>query len=320
VERELAAVREGARQTAALLETRSTELRAAQVFLTRADDVPDSDVVRLVENLNASVFQIAAAIADTFQSRCGGRNEGAEDACVELKGRTMLPEGVTDALRHVDHRKDGTLVQFALQTVMATYAREVGVLWDTRGKSDFERVYESIRAHEPQAVAGRWRTLCRTHLRALREDEDEQRAEAARILVSALATVLRACGVADERDAPENELRLAHSDALHAVVSIAFEFRRVAGEVIVSREFAVVMVMPEQPFDESAMEDEWEGPKKKRRRGHEAETAHPVFCTTGLGLVREENGSEGGRVLLVKPKVILTSIVDKLQEEGDGGR
>ncbi|KAH9940116.1 uncharacterized protein BXZ73DRAFT_43160 [Epithele typhae] len=311
LQRALTAVRDEHRQTTALLDTRSAELRAAQVFLTRADDVADSDVLRLITTLNSCVFQLAAAVTDAFQSRCGVGQDGVGDACAELVEGQMVGQSVVDVLRRVDHRDDNALVQVALQGVMTTYARWLCSRWDLSGDTDFEGVYGSIKLHEPQAVAGRWRSLCRTHLRGLRLPDDVQSGEAEHAVVGALATVLRACGVADDADALREELRRAHADGLRTIVRSAFEFRRAAGEAVVSRDFAVVVVPAEELFDEAGMEDEWEGPKKKRR-GRGVETAHPVFCTTGLGLMREESRSEGGALLLVKPKVVLKSILDKI--------
>ena len=54
--------------TIALLNTRTKELRAAQVYLTKADAVSDADVCQMVMNLNSEVFQIAASIADMYDS------------------------------------------------------------------------------------------------------------------------------------------------------------------------------------------------------------------------------------------------------------
>ncbi|KAH9940115.1 uncharacterized protein BXZ73DRAFT_75725 [Epithele typhae] len=312
LQRELTAVREELRQTAALLETRSVELRAAQVFLTRADDIADSEVVRMVTNLNSCVFQIAAVAADAFQSRCRvGDSKEDEDACAKLVSAGGIGRNVVDALARVDHTIDNTLVQVALQGIMTAYAHQLCSRWGCADEKNLMELYASIKAQEPQSVAGRWRSLFRTHVRQLREREGGESGKAVAGFVEALVTVLRVCGVADDTNVLYLELQRAHADALQTVVSLVFEFRRAAGEAIVSHDFSVVSVGAQETYDEARMEDEWEGPKKRRQKG-EVEAARPVCCTTGLGLLREGNGSEGGRVLLVKPKVILSSIVDKL--------
>ena len=66
VTNELAQIKAKHSHTVALLDTRSSELRGAQAFLTKADSTSGADVVRMVESLGAEILQIAAFIADYF--------------------------------------------------------------------------------------------------------------------------------------------------------------------------------------------------------------------------------------------------------------
>ena len=47
-------------ETSALLDTRTSELKGAQAFLTKADSVAGADVVRMVEELDAEILQTTA--------------------------------------------------------------------------------------------------------------------------------------------------------------------------------------------------------------------------------------------------------------------
>ena len=67
--RELDALRLAHQHMQSLLDTRTTELRDAQAYLSKADKIAHAEVQRMVENLNAQVFQLAALVTDSFTFR-----------------------------------------------------------------------------------------------------------------------------------------------------------------------------------------------------------------------------------------------------------
>jgi hypothetical protein len=52
-----------------LLSERSTELNAAQAFLTKADAVSEAEVVGMIENLNTLISSASAAVSVTWDQR-----------------------------------------------------------------------------------------------------------------------------------------------------------------------------------------------------------------------------------------------------------
>lgn len=105
--------------------------------------------------------------------------------------------------------------------------------------------------------------------------------------------------------------------SVHHLVRLALEFQKMSGETIVSRDFSVVTMQADAIFDISVMTDEWEHPTKRKSRQIPADS---VLCTTQLGLVRQErrdgNDEAGAGVtetILLKPKVVLTSMLGELQ-------
>ncbi|KAH9940095.1 uncharacterized protein BXZ73DRAFT_43214 [Epithele typhae] len=307
LERELAATRDGAQKTTALLETRTTELRAAQTFLTTADDVADSDVRRIVGSINARIFQTAATICDAFQDGYGTHQDGVEDAWAQLA--VALSDDVVEALREAS---DSAFVQAALQAVMAAHIHRLCTTWDLRNGDHagdvFAEVYNDIRQNEPQSVSGRWRALCRKHLCPPLAASDKRPHLAGSELAATLAAVLRAFGALDSLESME-----LHTDALNDIVRLAMDFRRLAGETVVSSDFALLLAPPGEVFDEEWLEDEWAEPSRRRKP---VEKKRLVLCTTGLGLVREEGGGlqkrgDGGgstSTVVVKVKVLVSPV------------
>ncbi|RPD55190.1 hypothetical protein L226DRAFT_539128 [Lentinus tigrinus ALCF2SS1-7] len=313
------------RDASVLLETRSAELREAQAYLTKVDDVPDREVQRILENLNSRIFQTAASASDAFQGRYRtARGADADQACSELERSSLLSPKLVVAIRSVNHEGDSVLVQTALQAAMVAYTKWLCATWDFRledRQSLLEHIYRLIRKCEPQSVAGRWRAMARVHVKQLLPGEVECQTIATDALAEHITNILVACGTTGVPQELLEEVKSAFSDALHEITGLALEFQRVTGERIVSRECFAVVGQNGDMFDPDRMNDEWASPK--RTRG--AVKPHPVLCTTHLGLVREENrmvstdGADGrwetSSTILLKPKVVLTSMLEELWDE-----
>ncbi|KAH9940128.1 uncharacterized protein BXZ73DRAFT_75738 [Epithele typhae] len=318
-ERALAAKQDQMDKMTALLEARTVDLQAARVFLHRADNIADSDVIPLVATLNALAYQTAAAIADAHQDRRAGEKDGVAQACETLVKGGLLSKTFVDTLRRAKHDGEPFLVQVGIQAIMVAYAHRLSLawdLWDRGTQKAYEEVYQSIRAHEPQPISAQWRILCRTHIRALRKPEDRLCQRNEEELTTQLAIVLRACGVSDSTEELHRELQAAHAGALRDFIRTAFDFRRVVGEEVVSRHMSLVSVTHGKDFDYKEMTDDWADLRKRAREEQEV-GRQTVLCTTSLGLLREiEDGAKGRNarrvVLLVKPKVVLESMLASL--------
>ncbi|KAH9940123.1 uncharacterized protein BXZ73DRAFT_99119 [Epithele typhae] len=238
---------------AILLESRTADLRVAEVFLDQVDDVADSDVLRLVVTLKSRIYEVADAIADAFRARCGVSEEGITEACRGLAKSGLLPKAFVKVLRDGNHNSNSVFAQTALQSVVTAYAHELCTVWDPSTDSITQRIcealYKSIREREPQPVAGRWRALYHTHLRALVGSEKNVRRELENKLTQWLATVLRACGVDDAIHHLRKELRRTHARDVREMVRSALELRQVVGDMVISREFAVTIVSSGNSFD-----------------------------------------------------------------------
>ncbi len=149
-------------------------------------------------------------------------------------------------------------------------------------------------------------------------DVDRERHSSNR-LVDYIADILLICGIALTPQDLHMEVASSYDDALREIVHLSLEFQRITGEVIISRDLLVLTTRPGTPFDPSPMVDEWANPRKSRH----AVDLHPVLCTIQLGVVREEGkaiegagrGDRIAPVVLLKPKVVLTSFLEDLRSE-----
>ena len=168
---------------------------------------------------------------------------------------------------------------------------------------------------EPQSVAGRWRVLCRTNVKALLDTGETQTQRLVKSLSGIVADVLVISGAAGTWESISDVVSQEFETNLHEIVSLALQFQWTAGERIVSRDFVVFTEEPDAVFDRTRMEDERADGKKATfgsvRKGR-------VLCTTQLGLMverkvggtREEPG-EVMSTVLSKPKVVLKTGIER---------
>ncbi|TFK78528.1 hypothetical protein K466DRAFT_560463 [Polyporus arcularius HHB13444] len=295
---------------AAMLETRTSELKEAQAFLTKADDVPDSEVLRAVDALNSKIFQTAASIAEASQFRYGSEDvDAAEHAARKLERDGWLGAHVLSALRSIDHTNDSVLVQTALQASMTMYVRWLAMSWDL-GYYDPEgllhKLYSEVRRRVPQSVAGRWRAICRESAKVIAGVGNAEQERHAKKLARLAADVLVACRVPGPYEAVYSAVRKVFASPLREIAERTLDFQQISGEIILSCDLIAVVVVPETVFDPTTMDDEWGNPKTSPSAGQ-------VLCTTQLGLTREEKKAEGIQTtLLRKPKVVLRSMLEQL--------
>ncbi|PIL34592.1 hypothetical protein GSI_03371 [Ganoderma sinense ZZ0214-1] len=316
-EQELRRTNDELRDTAALLDRRSAELRDAQAYLNHPDDVADSEVLHLVERINSRIYQTAASIADGFQSRYGEQKDiqGSHEAATRV--RRLLDRELFHALNTKDHSGDPMVVQTALQAIMVSLAKWI---CDKRVRTWQPFGQDAYVDDDPeqQSVAGRWRALSRTYVKMFFENHEDLEGTEVLVLVRDITNILLVYGIATAPQDLCTEVGNSYADALREIVHLSLKFQRITGEGIISRDLRILTARSGKPFDPSRMVDEWADPKKARHN----DNTHPVLCTTQLGLVREEvKATEGGvegrvtEMVLLKPSVVLTSFLEELLSE-----
>jgi hypothetical protein len=113
-----------------LLKTRTSELRGAQAFLSKADSLSGADVIGMVEGLNTEVSQTAAFVADSFEfekPQSGVEEETVQEAGVRVS--EILGERMTRLLRQSEHADDPMLIQIAFQSAMLGFSEWLIESW-----------------------------------------------------------------------------------------------------------------------------------------------------------------------------------------------
>ncbi len=142
------------KQMKELLEARTGELKGAQTFLTKADQLSGADVIKLVEELNAEIMQTAASMAEELVVEEKKLNsEGKEQESDETRAAIARTEEIvgprlTDLLRTSEHHEDPILIQTAFQTGMAAYTHWMISSWCFESPEDehmLSEIYARVR-------------------------------------------------------------------------------------------------------------------------------------------------------------------------------
>ncbi|PPR01405.1 hypothetical protein CVT24_006243 [Panaeolus cyanescens] len=308
------AAEENQTQLQALLDVRTNELKGAQSFLTMVDKYSGADVVKMVEVLNAEIFQTSAYMSGlvedilpdhalrrrwenclTPEALAGVRAEVGEDL-VEFIGR-----------KGPDIREDPLPLQIAIQSILVWWsAYMVNGFCDGLPGEQMMSLYENIRRTEPQTVAARWRTITTKQLATTTRSTNNH------FILRILLGLLRMGGWSDEL-----QKSAKHTAAIQesiAIIEKAWHDIKVAvKEGVISCDLELVYSKPGIRFDSDFMEDSY---------ADGATATDTVLCTIALGLKRSTAKASSSGFndfhddLLVKPKVVLSSLLLQLEDFG----
>ena len=140
--------------TVKLLEERTADLKGAQTFLTTVDRYAGAEIMKMVEALNAEIFQGAALISDLLGDGNSEVDEWEKDAEI-----TRLGSGTRDYLTRVvglmliEHlstkseqvRADPLPLQLAVQAILTNWCVfMVNTFYVGPGSSDLKEIYRRI--------------------------------------------------------------------------------------------------------------------------------------------------------------------------------
>ena len=132
----------------ARLDGKIAELKDAATFLSMTDDVPDSEVERIVQALNANIFQTAARISD--EPRLSSRRQPVAVKGTAQSPSEWIPVDLFDTLCSVKSGDVSAVIQLAGQCAMVQYVlSHITSSWDlgtTSGQSVLDRAYGRIQS------------------------------------------------------------------------------------------------------------------------------------------------------------------------------
>ncbi|KAF8131993.1 hypothetical protein EV363DRAFT_1431287 [Boletus edulis] len=299
-----------------LLEARTRELKAAQVYLTKADTLSGAEVIALVDAVNVEILQTAAFISDSYdfvrQPAHVDEVKEASTRISELMGPTL-----THLLGSVLHSEDPLLVQIALQGATVEFSRWIIMTWDFDGlqaEQPLAEIYNDIRETEPQAVGGRWRALTRGHAQKVALQETDLHATMVSHISDTLVIILVASGCTKSYEEAYRLFTQKFGERISNIVKMASRLNKAMGEEVTSADLWPTNAIMGDKFDGATM-DNFE------TQGEDSE-GKTILCTTALGLQRSEKVMQGNAVefkntILLKPKVALESVADALDRDGE---
>ncbi|EPQ55241.1 hypothetical protein GLOTRDRAFT_129527 [Gloeophyllum trabeum ATCC 11539] len=319
----------------ALLQNKTVELEAAQAYLERVDITPEDEVLRAIHNLNQNILETAIALADALQYESKHKTPD-EDRTPSDKAtsrvKEMLGSSVVQQLKDCPQREDAAvIIQIAFQGCMVLQCAWIVAAWHfdvdlpKEGKL-LQDIYDHIRQSETQAVSGRWRSVARKHIQALRHGEsphDSAKPPLITYLVKRLVDVLLVAGCNSYKEPQVHEMITnVYGDRLDNLVRLALGLNRLVGVDALNCDYEPVWTRPNVAFNPVWMED-MDGKgidgSPGDHRALDEPTVIRVLCTTGLGLrkkvkaagrQRRGSRSELRSMLVLKPKVALETLLD----------
>ncbi|KAF7969623.1 hypothetical protein HWV62_26799 [Athelia sp. TMB] len=320
---ELAQIKTQHTQTVTLLDARTTELKGAQVFLTKSGSMSGADVVRMIEGLDAEILQTSAFVAYRFEFQypksydMNDELQGASTRLAEVIGPQMV-----DFLATTEHAQEPLVIRLACQAATAAFCRWVMMSWDIEDENInhfLQEAYLTIQNAEEQSVAGRWRSITRTQVQSMIHGD----ADVSSLLVPHLANyfveILLVAGVPASEEAIHEIVMRDFADKMTKIVRLALALNQATGREITSADLEPYIILWDTVFDPTAMEDLYKEPAHWKPKALEdiiKEEDH-VLCTTDLGLRRivklpKNKDGTGGDIqttVLLKPKVVLHSAI-----------
>lgn len=103
---------------------RTTELSAAQVFLTKVDAVSEADVVGMVENLNTLITSASGAISDVWDQR-----EPIPGTLTEESDLEQVRNVFGDLITRQIAARDPVAVNLAVQMHLSQFVKQITSGW-----------------------------------------------------------------------------------------------------------------------------------------------------------------------------------------------
>ncbi|KAJ7227268.1 hypothetical protein GGX14DRAFT_418860 [Mycena pura] len=294
--------------SSSILEEQQARSQSNEIFMTRIDSWSGQQVIQAVLDLNSEIIQFATSAIElcTFDQNNFGSPEAMQDTSARLS-----PNFANLLSARERNMQDPTLVGLALQAGVATcIARAMtgfALGLPTRAETTLSQVYSHIFYAEPQPTSSRWRALTHRHVHTLYPGLAEYSAEELRETICRWTSDILVAACATHESTSRKWIRETFGEQVGRMVKAVVAFAQICKEGIMSTNFDIIMVEPNQTFDERVMVDAF---------GDYGSSRGAVLATTELGLRRMTRRAIGGREedgtvehqILVRPKVILDSV------------
>ncbi|KAF9045119.1 hypothetical protein BJ165DRAFT_1611307 [Panaeolus papilionaceus] len=304
--------REG--QLQALLGVRTNELKDAKTFLTMEDKFSAADVLKMVEALNAEIFQASAYLAGLVKDVPKKQMKRVKwPQCISQEAYKTIQKRVGPALmdfieeKGPDNRRDPLALQLAFQAILVWWATYmVNNFADGPVGSEIGLLYKYIRETEPQAVSARWRAITSEKMGKLMMPTFTN------FITYAIGGILKMGGATFPQGGRN---ALAVQESILQIEKAWKQIKATGKEGIISCEIDLVYSDPGSPFNPATMEDSYQDVGMYSPSDMVDVT---VLCPVAVGLKRSwAKRSDGGQFslqheILLKPKVVLSSVFNHI--------
>jgi hypothetical protein len=123
-----------------LLGERTTELKAAQAFLTKVDAVSEAEVVGMVDNINTLICSASGALSDTWDQR-----EPIPGTLVEDSDMEQIRQDFGDLMAKQIAARDSVTVNLAIQMYLGHFIERTTSGWGSgHAAGILAKIYEMI--------------------------------------------------------------------------------------------------------------------------------------------------------------------------------
>ncbi|EIW52498.1 uncharacterized protein TRAVEDRAFT_135514 [Trametes versicolor FP-101664 SS1] len=264
----------------------------------------------MVRTLNLEISEVATQVTNSFHVAEAPEPDRA--ALAFERAREAMGPVMAELLETIQHQDDPLLIDIALKADMVGFAAEIVSAWDFQhqSRSVFMGVYKQMLRSESQLVAGRWRSHAQKYSKQRLYNGRDLAAGFSQQLAERIADLLTVAGAATTTEV----VHAAYARHLETIVRTALDLQRLIGEEVVACDYEVLIVHFDTVFDAVQMDDIY---------GGEVAMAGPpgmvprVLSTADLGLRRVHKAAgvvegEGEATMLLKPKVVLDTIVYEL--------
>jgi hypothetical protein len=322
-------------------EEERAQAKSTETFLTKTDLWSGAQVIQAVQDLNSEILQFAASAVElcTFAKQ---RPTQPKISQTQNDVSSRMGSSLTRTLFTRDHSQDPMLVQLALQgcisycisralssfcigyqskanitlTQLYTHMFQSGA-WP---RSDHPPFRNSCGAPylEPQPTSSRWRALAHKHIHQLHPELDDYAVnEMTETIFRWSFDLFLICGSTSPQSnqSSREAFRTRFGSQVKRISKSACRIAQIIREEIMSTNFEVIGADSGRTFDAQEMVDVFEDYGTPRGA---------VLCTTELGLrcsMRKATAEPSAsreesieRRLLLRPKVILESAVDMLDQ------
>ncbi|KAF8554472.1 hypothetical protein OG21DRAFT_1508910 [Imleria badia] len=302
-------------------EEERAQSKSMETFLTKTDLWSGAQVIQAVQDINSEILQFAASAIElcTFVKQ---RTTQPKMSQIQNDVSSRLGVSLTRTLLTRDHSQDPMLVQIALQGCISyCISRALSsfcIGYQSKANITLTQLYSHMFQSEPQPTSSRWRALAHKHIHELHPELGEYAVnEMTETIFRWSFDLFLICGSTSPQSSPSSReaFRTRFGSQVKRISKSACRIAQIVKEEIMSTNFEVIGADSGRTFDAQEMVDAFEDYGTPRGA---------VLCTTELGLrcstrkgftepstSREENIE---RRLLLRPKVILESAVDMLDQ------